>query len=205
VSLYTYKNENLRLAKNPFAVGNYVIKSSHDDPNLAVVVEVDEEDVSVVYEGPRGDEVFPNRHVFRVLYAIGNLLDIGEGRGKDMGAQFAGFGVGINRIPTVAGCPRERSERGSPESRPKAEIPAVFPQVFARSRLRADGPQPNDVAAKPPRPSRRPPEASSEARSASDGLRKSLRDFRTAEERRRRKRCRFTVTLILDTILRWVW
>lgn len=68
VSLYTYKHANLKFAENPFAVGDYVIKSSHDEPNPAVVVEVEEGDVSVVYEGPRGDEVFP-----------GNLKDHCEG------------------------------------------------------------------------------------------------------------------------------
>jgi len=59
VSLYTYKHANLKFAENPFTVGDYVIKSSHDDPNPAVVVEVEESEVSVVYEGPRGEEVFP--------------------------------------------------------------------------------------------------------------------------------------------------
>ncbi|GGO03040.1 hypothetical protein [Haloarcula pellucida] len=59
VSLYTYKHANLKFADNPFTVGDYVIKSSHDDPDPAVVVDVDGEDVSVVYEGPRGDEVSP--------------------------------------------------------------------------------------------------------------------------------------------------
>ncbi|WP_058997985.1 hypothetical protein [Haloarcula sp. CBA1127] len=59
ISLYTYKHENLEFAENPFTVGDYVIKSSHDDPDLAVVVEVDGYDVTVVYEGPKGDEVIP--------------------------------------------------------------------------------------------------------------------------------------------------
>lgn len=61
ISLYTYNHENLRFAENPFTVGDYVVKSSHDDPNLAVVVNIDDEKekVSVVYEGPRGDEVAP--------------------------------------------------------------------------------------------------------------------------------------------------
>jgi len=59
ISLYTYKHENLKFAENPFTVGDYVIKSSHDDPNRAVVVEVDKEEVSVVYQGPTGDEVPP--------------------------------------------------------------------------------------------------------------------------------------------------
>jgi len=59
VRLYTYKHENLRYAESPFTVGDYVIKSSHDDPDEAVVVDVDGDEVSVVYEGPRGDEVSP--------------------------------------------------------------------------------------------------------------------------------------------------
>ncbi|MGB9952909.1 hypothetical protein ACOZ4F_10960 [Haloarcula marismortui] len=59
ISLYTYKHENLKFADNPYTVGDYVIKSSHDDPNLAVVIEVDGYDVTVVYEGPRGEEVTP--------------------------------------------------------------------------------------------------------------------------------------------------
>ena len=59
INLYTYKHENLKFAENPYTVGDYVIKSSHDDPNLAVVVDVDGYDVSVVYGGPRGDEVEP--------------------------------------------------------------------------------------------------------------------------------------------------
>ncbi|MBX0296799.1 hypothetical protein [Haloarcula nitratireducens] len=59
ISLYTYKHENLQFAEHPFVVGDYVIKSSHDDPNPAVVVDVAGDDVSIVYEGPRGDEVAP--------------------------------------------------------------------------------------------------------------------------------------------------
>jgi hypothetical protein len=61
IDLYTYKHENLQFAENPYTVGDHVIKSSHDDPNPAVVVESAETDetVTVVYEGPRGDEVAP--------------------------------------------------------------------------------------------------------------------------------------------------
>jgi hypothetical protein len=61
ISLYTYKHENLKFAANPFTVGDYVIKTSHDDPNPAVVVERSETEdtLTVVYEGPRGDEVTP--------------------------------------------------------------------------------------------------------------------------------------------------
>jgi len=61
IDLYTYKHENLQFAENPYTVGDYVVKPSHDDPNLAVVIDVDREEdaVRVVYEGPRGDEVPP--------------------------------------------------------------------------------------------------------------------------------------------------
>jgi hypothetical protein len=60
ISLYTYKHENLKFAENPYTVGDYVIKSSHDDPNYAVIVGVDEGgSVTVVFEGPRGDEIAP--------------------------------------------------------------------------------------------------------------------------------------------------
>jgi hypothetical protein len=61
IDLYTYKHENLQFAENPYTIGDYVIKSSHNDPNLAVVVDIENEDdrVTVVYEGPRGDDVAP--------------------------------------------------------------------------------------------------------------------------------------------------
>lgn len=62
IDLYTYKHENLKYAENPYPVGDYVVKSSHDDPNLAVVTAIDDTSgrVTVVYEGPRGDEVTPS-------------------------------------------------------------------------------------------------------------------------------------------------
>jgi hypothetical protein len=50
IKLYTYKHENLQFADNPFAVGDYVIKSSHDDPDESVVVEVDGETVTVTFD-----------------------------------------------------------------------------------------------------------------------------------------------------------
>jgi hypothetical protein len=61
ISLYTFKHTNLQFVENPYVTGDYVIKSSHDNPNLAVVIDVSEQDdiVTVVYEGPRGDEVQP--------------------------------------------------------------------------------------------------------------------------------------------------
>ena len=88
VSLYTYKHENLKFAENPFTVGDYVIKSSHDDPNIAVVVEVEGSEISVVYEGPRGDKVVPanlrehceNEGLSRYEYPQGELefVDLGD-------------------------------------------------------------------------------------------------------------------------------
>jgi len=61
IDLYTYKHDSLTFAENPYTVGDYVIKSSHDDPNMAVVVDIDDDSdqITVVYEGPRGDEVPP--------------------------------------------------------------------------------------------------------------------------------------------------
>ena len=44
LKLYTYKHKNLEYADNPFAPGDYVIKPDYEDPDLAVVVEVDEDD-----------------------------------------------------------------------------------------------------------------------------------------------------------------
>jgi hypothetical protein len=53
IGLYTYKHTNLEFADNPFAPGDYVIKTEYDDPDLAVVVAVDENeagrDISVVF------------------------------------------------------------------------------------------------------------------------------------------------------------
>lgn len=60
IDLYTYKHENLQFAENPYTVGDHVVKTSHDDPSMAVVIENDDNGrVTVVYEGPRGDEVAP--------------------------------------------------------------------------------------------------------------------------------------------------
>jgi hypothetical protein len=44
IPLYTYKHTNLEFAENPFVSGDYVIKPDYDDPDLAVVVDVAEED-----------------------------------------------------------------------------------------------------------------------------------------------------------------
>jgi len=39
IKLWTYKHENLAFAENPYVMGDKVIKTSHNDPNVAVVVE----------------------------------------------------------------------------------------------------------------------------------------------------------------------
>lgn len=63
IDLYTYKPENLAFAENPYTVGDYVVNPSHDDPDLAVIIDIDDDDgtVSVVFGGPRGDQVAPTR------------------------------------------------------------------------------------------------------------------------------------------------
>lgn len=60
IDRYTYAHDNLTVADNPFTVGDYVIKESHDDPDRAVVVDVADTKVSVVYGGPRAEEVPPS-------------------------------------------------------------------------------------------------------------------------------------------------
>ncbi|MFC6976481.1 hypothetical protein ACFQL1_20510 [Halomicroarcula sp. GCM10025709] len=50
IDLYTYKHENLQYAENPFTVGDYVIKSSHNEPDPATIVEVSNNHVKVIYE-----------------------------------------------------------------------------------------------------------------------------------------------------------
>ena len=49
IKLWTYKHENLVFAPNPYVAGDRVIKTSHDDPDMAVVIENT--------AGPTGDEV----------------------------------------------------------------------------------------------------------------------------------------------------
>jgi hypothetical protein len=49
IKLWTYKHENLEFATNPYVPGDRVIKTSHDDPNTAIVVECP--------AGPEGDDV----------------------------------------------------------------------------------------------------------------------------------------------------
>lgn len=53
IKLWSYKHENLAFAENPFVPGDRVIKTSHDDPNTAVIVErgtgTDRGEVTVAY------------------------------------------------------------------------------------------------------------------------------------------------------------
>jgi len=54
VKLWTFKHENLAFASNPYVQGDRVIKSSHDDPDTAVVVEGGDgaaDEVTVAYVG----------------------------------------------------------------------------------------------------------------------------------------------------------
>jgi hypothetical protein len=44
IKLYTYKHTNLEFAKNPFTPGDYVIKPDYEDPDLAVVLAVSDQD-----------------------------------------------------------------------------------------------------------------------------------------------------------------
>jgi hypothetical protein len=58
IRLYTYKHTNLEHAERPFTQGDYVIKPDYDDPDLAIVVELnrgEERDVSVAFV-PQLDE-----------------------------------------------------------------------------------------------------------------------------------------------------
>ncbi len=54
IKLYTYKHTNLEYAENPFTPGDYVIKPDYDDPDLAVVLGVEEDgdadrDITIVF------------------------------------------------------------------------------------------------------------------------------------------------------------
>ncbi len=43
IKLYTYKHTNLEYPENPFTPGDYVIKPDYADPDLAVILEVAED------------------------------------------------------------------------------------------------------------------------------------------------------------------
>lgn len=51
IRCYTYKHTNLDAPPNPYVVGDRIIKTSHDDPDTAVVVSRTDTSVEVVYEG----------------------------------------------------------------------------------------------------------------------------------------------------------
>lgn len=63
IKLYTYKHTNLTLADNPLVPGDRVIKTSHDDPDAALVVERSSDGtVSVVFEGQLSKtDIFPSK------------------------------------------------------------------------------------------------------------------------------------------------
>jgi hypothetical protein len=51
IRCYTYKHTNLEFASNPFVAGDQVVKTSHDDPDVAVVIEQSNSEVHVAFEG----------------------------------------------------------------------------------------------------------------------------------------------------------
>ena len=56
IRLYTYKHTNLDVAPNPYVAGDRVIKTSHDDPDVAIVIGQNNGDVRVAYEGQLENE-----------------------------------------------------------------------------------------------------------------------------------------------------
>ena len=51
IKLYNYNHTNIEFAENPFVPGDHVLKTSHDDPDTAVVVErLSDNTVEVVYK-----------------------------------------------------------------------------------------------------------------------------------------------------------
>jgi hypothetical protein len=59
IKCYSYKHSNLEKAQNPFVTGDRVVKSSHDDPDAAVVIQRVGDSVDVVYEGQLDGETVP--------------------------------------------------------------------------------------------------------------------------------------------------
>lgn len=63
VNLYSYKHTNLEFPDNPYVPGDRVVKTSHDDPDTAVVIDSGNgsqpESVSVVFEGQLDDVDVP--------------------------------------------------------------------------------------------------------------------------------------------------
>lgn len=54
---YSYKAEKLSFADPPYVPGDLVVKSSHDDPDDAMVIDVDDGEVEIVYEGQVEDDI----------------------------------------------------------------------------------------------------------------------------------------------------
>jgi hypothetical protein len=50
IKCYTYKHTNLEFAPNPFVRGDRVIKTSHDNPDVAVVIDQTRDEVSVAFK-----------------------------------------------------------------------------------------------------------------------------------------------------------
>ena len=66
VKLYTYRHDNLAFAENPYAPGDRVINTRHDDPNTAVVVTcengTEDNDVSVAFLNDfENEDVWPGK------------------------------------------------------------------------------------------------------------------------------------------------
>jgi hypothetical protein len=59
IKCYTYKHTNLAAATNPYVPGDRVIKTSHDDPDVARVIEPKNGEVRVAYEGQLDAETLP--------------------------------------------------------------------------------------------------------------------------------------------------
>ncbi|MDZ7688750.1 MAG: hypothetical protein U5J64_08535 [Halobacteriales archaeon] len=57
IKLYTYKHTNLEISENPFVVGDRLVKADHDDPDTAVVVSRNGDEVSVAFEGQFNDGI----------------------------------------------------------------------------------------------------------------------------------------------------
>jgi hypothetical protein len=62
VTLYNFNHGNLEFADNSFVPGDHVVKTSHDDPDTAIVVDRSgDSDVKVVYKGQLDTDVYPGK------------------------------------------------------------------------------------------------------------------------------------------------
>jgi hypothetical protein len=59
VRCYTYKHTNVEAASNPFVLGDRVINTTHDDPDVAVVVDQTSDEVHVAFDGEFNGETIP--------------------------------------------------------------------------------------------------------------------------------------------------